>query len=323
MTRPCNAPPHAPFPGRYGQRVCTPRRHPYGRGFYECATVGIDEFLQGVGSDPWGSMAATGLRIPGLATPAFGAGGKDLRYIFECCRVDIPGGARKRILYWRQFLKLGGLVAASKRPVEFLVGSTGNSDPSFAFSDGNVSWHVMRVVPSDMFAKGSGPLDTRSFRFRMAPTGPALLYETATFPAAHINPLTGRPDFYTFLTSYTPPKLGRPPGTPLAGSLSGVLSIQAPWDTGQDIDLIVPGPCSVIVYAVVRQTNISARATGVTLGQQNLSSEEEFVDAISQEKIASPYTGANFWKVGAALGVETVDEPDEVDEPHGPFVEAA
>ena len=258
----------------------------------ELHTTGIDEYLQGIGDDPFGSLAADGLRIPAFKNSP------KTRYLFQCVTLPVARGMRIRILGRRQLLSMATVQTprdAAARVDEFRI-----KDPSFRLQDANVSWHLMRIRPRGTRAPYR---DTNSdnFVYRYATTGSALLYETFTCPPANVNPF-GKPDFYTTLTAYTPPNGGRPYGEPL---LSTWHNVRNPWNEPHSADwtgIEVDGPCIVVDFASVLQTQNGGVALTQNVNPNSLNSLGS-----DEEAFLAEWAGAvKLWRVGSAIQYEVL-----------------
>jgi hypothetical protein len=263
----------------------------------EATTSGIDEFLQGIGNDPFRSLSADGLRVPGLVnTPS-------TRYLFQAVTISVANGERIRLLGRRQMMRLGVVQPGGTDPetpprlIELDVVS-----PSFRLPDGNVSWHLMRVPPRQGLTTVRPWTDSTNFIFRRAATGSALVYETATFPAGSVNPF-GRPDFYVSMTGYTPPNSGWPYGTPLLPTWHGVRN---PWSDPYSADwtgLEINGPCDIIDYISVLQTSGGGNPQIV----QPSNPHDLDLLGTPEERFLAAYPGAvQIWRVGSAIQYEVL-----------------
>jgi hypothetical protein len=269
--------------------VTDPRRYRL-----EQTTTGIDEFLQGIGDDPFRSLAADGLRVPAFTnTPS-------TRFLFQACTINVPRNMRVRLLGRRQMLTLGVVQAAEEggptRLIELLVRS-----PVFRLPDANASWHLMKIPPRTARSPRRFT-DSDNFVFRFAESGSALVYEAAAFPPANVNPF-GRPDFYTTLTAYTPPNGGRPYGSPLLPAWHGVRN---PWDEPHSADwqgLEVNGPATVIDYISVLQTaNGGEPAVVQSANPNNLQ-----IIGSREEAFLAEYPGlVSIFRVGSAIQYEVL-----------------
>lgn len=233
---------------------------------YEQDSTGVDEALQGIGSDGYGTLNWVGLRWPphASALPSepspLGIG----RYLMVCSTVDVAEGERKRIRGTRMTRTLGAIANAGSigdpsvtpRPTELEV-----NVPFWRFPDSGFSLHLRELSPTllQSICKGPGPFDTQNFAFRMSKT-PALLYEKAAF-AAHNLSANGKPDFYVNLTGYVPPNKGRPWGQSLGhwGTFYGARSPTIDSHAWTGLDIKVEGPCTVALFASCWQTNPATR----------------------------------------------------------------
>ena len=214
---------------------------------FEIATVGVDEALQAISSDPYGGSSWVGLRIPTLPTPS-----QANRYLFQLATFSLGEGERARILGWRQMLTIlavqGGSEGSAPRYVEQLV-----TTPFWHFQDGDTSFHLQRLGPpatQGLPSNQPAPNDLRNFKYQRA-DGPALLYLSATVPTP----------YYVDLTAYVPPNRGRPWGAAL-GELRTVYDQRTQWTTHGawgSLDIDVQGPDTVGLFASVYQTNPSTR----------------------------------------------------------------
>jgi hypothetical protein len=266
---------------------------------WEVWTEGTDEMLQGIGSDPFGSITYTGLRVPTLASAP------DNRYLFMLCSFQIGEPVRKRILGWREIVTLGfvqtvGEVNPTRRLVEQVVES-----PIFRFQDGNVSFHLRQITPllRDRIRNNQGPLDpltgqpfeqeAENLAFRISST-PALLYEDIALSGS---------GFYFDLSAYTPPNGGHPYGQPLAhlGTMHSPFTSWRTWGAWNALDIDVFEPGTYAMFASVKQTNPQTRVPLVAPNPfqftSGLSDEEQFLQN---------FPGAIYWRVGAALRVMEV-----------------
>lgn len=252
---------------------------------FEVFSEGIDEALQGIGSDPYSGMNALGLRVPTLATPDLKS-----RYLFLCCGFELPENARACITGIRTFATLGVRNTAGASPV---VIEQEIVTPGYSLPDGNVSWHLRRIPLAIDITRGVSDLD--SFRHRICKS-PACLYETAELADS----------FYVHLTAYTPPNLGRPPGDSV-GRLGTFHDLRFPWRLGwHNPEIHVEGPGYYALFASVRQsagafTGLAPDA-GATAVTPSLGAENNF--AIGYGGKGATSTGVLIWRVAGALRVE-------------------
>lgn len=255
----------------------------------EIATSGLDEFAQGIGTDPWGSSSSFGLRVPTLPTPD-----KDHRYLFLGAVFSIGVDAEARIVGYRQFSSLGVNLSATRFVEQEII------SPNFRLPDGNISWSIRRLGPPNAqgLPRGIAPLDLDSFKKDFA-EGPCLLYKDYAIPAGN--------RIYTQLTAYTPPMDGRPWGTPLrAGHQGDFFDQRAPWrdaHSWSSLDVVVPGPDTVAFFISVRQSAGTYPVVTSPLNFPNgLSVEEQFIGNFGAGTTESPRPV--YWRVGCSLIVE-------------------
>lgn len=231
-------------PGGVGQGI----RSVLAGGRYEIVTNGPNAEFQFIGSDPYNTNADTGLVVP--ATPSSAIGGA--RYLFQLARASFSTGEQSsdhlgvRLVGIRQYVELIARIPAGTLPLE-PVGRTGPPEgstvtfrkeivsPLWHPVDGNISWHVM--VINKVQRDSRNPANTDGFTYQDS-TSPTLLYQT-----------TG---------PYTPPNGGRPWGMPLGASLGNMHDLRYPWrDTRAEriLDIPIPVPCDVVLFASVRQNN--------------------------------------------------------------------
>jgi hypothetical protein len=253
---------------------------------FEAASSGIDEFLQGIGGDPFGGSSAVGLRVPALATVS-----QFNRYLFLLASFSVAESVKATIRGYRQLVTIGKSIGSGSAPrfVEQEVTS-----PAWRFPDGNVSFHLHRLGPpnSQGFPRPASNLtDLRSFAHNFA-DNPALLYGAYTIPAGD--------SFYTHLTGYLPPNAGKPWGTPLrAGQQGTFYDLRTPWRTHgawHALDIELDGPDTIALFASVRQTAGTVTTPNTLANTPNSMPEEQFIAAYAP--------GVVYWRVGGALMVE-------------------
>jgi hypothetical protein len=257
----------------------------------EIASSGIDEYLQGVGGDPFGGGSSVGLRVPSLATPTF-VDDRRKRYLFLAASFTVGEGAVAVIRGYRQLVTLGHAIPAANIFEELEVTS-----PFFRLPDGNVSWHLRRLGPPNAGGYPNTqptPLDLPSFKKGWC-DGPALLYQDYAIPAGD--------KFYTHLTSYTPPNGGQPWGTPPSDGQQGTFyDLRTPWRSSRawsSLDMVVEGPDTIAMFISVKQST-GAYAVASTTGPY-LSKEEQFCNSVGNGD-SSPRP--IYWRVGGSLIVE-------------------
>lgn len=267
---------------------------------YEIASIGIDEGLQGLSSDPFGSAfpSSVGLRVPAFVNTT------TTRYLFLLATRTVGRGEIVRVRGWRQYTTIGinapagGGAAGVARPVEFEVVT-----PGFRFSDGNISWHLVREPPQEP-AQRRPNTDLSNFAFQTSEQ-PALLYDAVTF--------TGPNGGFYFInmTAYTPP-LGRlETWEPVAG-LGNVHDLRAGWRSAEawddSLDCPVAGPARVSLYASVLQTNPATRIAANNPSPTSLGDppEESFIFRWNGQGVglAGEGGGVRYWRVAGALILE-------------------
>jgi hypothetical protein len=258
----------------------------------EVSTVGIDEALQGISSDPFGSAysSSVGLRVPAFVPPKSTPPLPPNRYLFLLASRGVGEREKMIVRGWRQYVTIGISVPADvsvpSRPVELEV-----STPGFRFPDGNISWHLVREPPQGDLPLQRPGTDLANFSF-VDSSGPALLYQTAVFSAA-----TG---FYMLnLTAYTPPLNRQSTWEPIAG-LGNVHDLRTQWRDAHAWDslhAVVEGPCRVSLYASVLQTNPATRPQPtLPAGFFAPPPEESFIAEMQGEE-----DGVKYWRVAGAI----------------------
>ena len=160
---------------------------------HEVASSGLDDFLQGLGDGH-----GTGLRIPAAAVGAQSM--QPLDYLFLLHAVDLAPGDELRGL--AQLLSVAAPQVVPSGP------APGATSPVYPFERlvESVLWHAPDSFQQWILTRENtqprkiiqGPFDSDSFLFEDADT-PALLYESAHFPAAPTSP------GYLGLDDYSPP----------------------------------------------------------------------------------------------------------------------
>lgn len=267
----------------------------------ECATTGIDDAVQGLSSDPYGSIVneTTGLRIPTFRPDNF------TRYLFLLATRVITRSTRVRGL--RQYLTLGaqakgggGEAPSQTVTVEFPV-----STPNFYLQDANVSWHLVEE-PNPYPLESSVPLrgSTDSTNFMQGNSdGPALLYNQGSPTWAGAQPLY----YFNGMTAYAPPVNQTQEWQPIGG-LGNMHDIRFPWSENQawqslDVPICARSQRRVSLYASVLQTAgaVALDSANATLG---LPPEQTFINAMADLSFGSVF----LWKVAGAIIFEDYDK---------------
>ena len=203
---------------------------PLRTGRFEVTTAGFDGALQLVGGDPYGTPDFTGLIVP--STPTAALGGFQFRYLFMLARAQFNTGERVRLRGLRQYVDIIGTTGGDEAVT---IGPLQVTSPMWRLPDGNISWHVM--IGNKRWIDTRSPANADSLMFRDSP-GPSLLFEVPPSIA------------------YMPPNAGRPWGKPIASDLGNIHDLRYPWRDSQvelELDIPLPAPCDVSVYASVFQ----------------------------------------------------------------------
>lgn len=245
----------------------------------EVISVGFDDLLELAGPDPY----STGLRVPPLVGVPF--------YRFLACVADLAEG--DEVIGLRQFAEIA----------QYDLESGGSPPPAPVYAERRPivtsGWHFADTAPMvwtitferlQNFYRRTGPFDQTSF-LQYDTTGPALVYETAAFPAFPTLP------GYLGLSAYSPPAM--------RGIVQYELKdVRFPIQQNDFFAIRRPilGPMRVRVYVDVQQTDPGSRfvpAYATSLSAQQLffvsggmTPEEQFLQAFPQAIVHS---------VGAAL----------------------
>jgi len=215
-------------------------------GRHEIVPATLDPFVELLSSDPYGQPVGTGVLVPSTSTATFipaGAPPSQYRYLFLLAREQFNSGEQGvRLTGIRQYAELMATVEGTNGSPNAIFRKQIES-PLWHPPDGSISWHVM-VIPK-FWQSTRNVQNTDSLMFRDS-KGPALLFET--FAGPQFAP-----------TAYTPPNAGRPWGKPLGSvSLGNMHDLRYRWRTGyleQMLDIPVPLPCDVALFASVRQND--------------------------------------------------------------------
>lgn len=249
----------------------------------EISTVGFDQDLQMVGSDPYGSPYWVGQRIPTTVLPNNG------RYLYICSFARFGANRKARLVGARQMVVIGQYIATSSgdNTVNYpLLRQV--TTPFWRFPDANISWHLRRVPPGQQMIYNTSNAEGLQFRYGTMST---LLYEVAS--------------------PYTAPYGGLPPGVPLVPDLGTFHDIRFPWQNGDfdSLDVEIQGPCDIVLFASVKQTNPNTRTplvlpSGVpldVLGPEDgfIASLESAAGGFAQQR--GPAPNAVYWSVAGSL----------------------
>jgi hypothetical protein len=256
---------------------------------YEVSTSGFDPALQGVWSDPYGGAYNVGLMVPQVLPVVRDP---QHRLLFMLAFARFGAHRKARLVGVRQLLTIAALIPqpSAEIPPPPYIFEQQVKTPYWHFTDADVSWHVMRVPPGNQPLPNKANADGIAFRYA---TGAALLFEK--------NP-NG--------VSYAPPNGGRPLGAPISSSLGNLHDIRYPWnsDHAQDsLDIEIEGPCDLVFYASVQQTNPATRpsisSAGLTFpfGTGCLPKEEAFIGNFENQTTPVPVT---YWRIGGSMIIE-------------------
>lgn len=228
---------------------------PFHAGRTEIVSAGIDPALGFIGSDPYNTSTFTGLVVPSASSASI----NDTRYLFLLARARFQVGEKGvRLVGIRQYADLvarvpveGGQTQVFHREIK---------SPMFHPPDGDISWHVMII--NNTFRDTRHPANTDSFLYQDSRSA-ALLFQT---PAP-----------------YSPPNGGRPWGRPIGASLGNIHELRYPWRDNHVehlLDIPIPLPCDVALFASVRQNRVGTNPTGAGMTADQISSldqEERFL----------------------------------------------
>jgi hypothetical protein len=268
------------------------------------STSGLDESLQGLSTDPFGSVSAGfGLRIPPVVAGV--AQNKQPRFLFLLASRTL-GNARTCIRGIRQGLTIGinqSSVGNQELAYEMLV-----SDPWWRFVDGNVSWHLV-AEPTDgvlVNRPDQSAKNTSSLAYWQADT-PALIFQDISYSAGNANS-KGVPNYYNVgISSYTPPDghMLADRWTPIA-NLGNMKGIYYPWNATSDdkLNIVVSGNRRISLYASVLQTNPVTRLkpntfTATNLISSGISNEDAFVANFTSGELGQ--TSPIYWRIFGSI----------------------
>lgn len=250
-------------------------------GRYSVTTAGFDPNLQLVGGDPWGTPNYTGLVIPAAATPL---ATPKKRYLFLLARAQFNNTERFRLRGLRQYLSIFGTFTDDSGNVQTFEHQV--TSPAFRFPDGNVSWHVHLL--NKLARDRRNPNNADSLIYQDA-YSPCLLYQ--------VPPTAG----------YVAPNGGRPWGHTPTSDLGNIHELRYPWRDSQvelELDIPIPSPCDVAVFASVAQTNPANHPdfSTLTAGQlASLESDWQFYTQFSASCV--------FGRIAASLIFEEEEQP--------------
>lgn len=232
---------------------------------FECVSAGADPDLLGVGSSPYvGDASATFLPVPEEPTPD-----QRSRYLYRLVVVPVSAGQVAIIRGVRTYVGIRGTL--DDVPYEIPV-----TTPNWKFTNGNYSFHVRRLGPAFY--------DSRFSATQQPGTSP----QTSGSDSALL--------FNQLAAPYIPRGAGLPPGDGV-DFLTTWRDMRYPW-TAANWDLLrvpVPGPCTLVLYASIHQTDPETRPDPADIPCDVLVPEDRFV---------ANFTDARFGHVGGALLIE-------------------
>lgn len=254
-------------------------------------TQGLDPTKNFVGTGPEpGDLGFVGLLVPEDPTPD-----PRHRYLFRLVTVSVGEQFHARVVGIRQLLTICARVPTTERdqqeeplpkddtrPTVLLERQV--ITPTWTFPDGNVSWHLRIVQP------------------KAVPDSPA--------PA--VPPLGWSRDMYGYesallsvrnpgVMAYYPPNNGVPPGD----ILMDWKDMRYPWyarGAHENLELDAYGPCKIILYASIYQTNPETRIAPELAPGSEMFTTDCGIEPEDRFWTAFPDT-ARYCRVGAELAV--------------------
>jgi hypothetical protein len=241
----------------------------------------IDPGLAGVGGSPFlGDMTATGILVPDFFTQS-----QNQRYLFRCCALSVGPNQTAYIRSLREFVWIGVDLTQVTGVLHFEQIVT---TPRWRFPDGNASFHLRRV--------GAGLKEVGINAFPAPAGADASLVGLIGSPNGDNPGLLGTIDAGTLL--YVPLNGGLPYGDGITG-LGTMRDVRHPpgMTASQDLDLQVTGPCSIVMFCSVFQTNPRTRV--------NWAGSKDITDGLCPEdRFWVRFDSARYWAVGAEMTVD-------------------
>jgi hypothetical protein len=246
-------------------------------GRVEIVPAGLDPTLGLVGGDPWNTNVMTGVQVPSLPTAALAAlhpsvPQSQLRYLFLLARAQFNSGdVGTRLTGIRLYAELVARIPSEGAPDTVFRHEIVR--PLFRPPDGSLTFHVMVIAKTQMARRSVDSADGAVFRDSY---GPALLFESIAIPAG---------SSYPALTDYVPPNGARPWGKPIGASLGNMHDLRYRWrysDIEQTLDIPLPQPCDVALFASVRQNDPTTNPSDSGLSANQfaaLEKEDQFLTA--------------------------------------------
>lgn len=200
-------------------------------------TSQFDPALSFVGGSPFvGDIASTGIVLPATPTPD-----QVSRYLCRLCAASVAPNTRCIVRSIRQYLSIIGRVTG-EHGVPAWDFELPVRTPLWRFVDGNVSWHLRRVTEREPEELATDVI--LGFPYSRTRRG---------LTAAILGRIAA--------PGYIPLNAGIPYGQDL-GSLGNFYDIRFPWedfDQSDDLGIEVVGPCDLVLYASVYQTDPATR----------------------------------------------------------------
>jgi hypothetical protein len=233
-----------------------------------------------VGSSPFtGDMTSTGIVLPAAPTLS-----QARRYLARLFALEVAQDEFIIIEALHQLLTIGVLLDVgdeldpTQYPLELPV-----TDPTWNFIDGNVSWHLRRIEPQQYVST---------------------TYYDVPFPAPFASDRTGMTSaiLARIPAPYLPLNSGSPYGKPI-GSLGTFRDIRYPWtQVTANLKQRVDGPCQVVLYASIWQTNPDTRVQPpVEADGTYLRPEDRFVINHPQSR---------YWRIAGRMEVDVYTKSD-------------
>jgi len=215
-------------------------------GRHEIVPATLDPYVELLSSDPYGAPVGTGVLVPSTPTGSLVTAGQSpsqFRYLFQLAREQFNSGEQGvRLTGIRMYAELNATVAGVDGGPATVFRKEIES-PLWHPPDGNISWAVMLIPKTWQSTSNVQNADSLVFRDSY---GPCMLYETIAGP--QFAP-----------TAYTPPNGGRPWGKAIGNvSLGNMHDMRYRWRQSQleqTLDIPIPLPCDVALFASVRQND--------------------------------------------------------------------
>jgi len=243
-----------------------------------------------VGSSPaLGDVSALGIILPPDPTPAINT--QRSRYLIRLCGMQIGPDCIAIIRSIRQYVTIAAEVEVEQGGPSYIYEFPVIS-PTWAFPDGNISWHLLKRSPSKSKIGGR---TTAISSVGQPPGYSPDIRNIASGILYHTLPTTVDP----LSAGYQPPNGGKPPGEGIS-DYSTWKDMRFPWrnfNNISDTGISVIGPGDICLYASVCQTNPETRVNqpGDTLP----------VWAVSEDQFVYTYpSSARYYRIAGELVVD-------------------